>query len=80
MYFFTVAGERLLAIQQSSNTMMSSGNDIKKHITHQGANLKHHLSLSVIMIIPPFLISPFDRVQTTLFEDLIFSRHRNGWK
>ena len=34
MYFFTVAGERLLAIQQSSNTMMSSGNDIKKHITH----------------------------------------------
>ena len=26
----------------------------------------------------PFLISPFDRVQTTLFEDLKFSRHRIG--
>ena len=34
--------------------------------------------LILIMIIPPFLISPFDRVQTTLFEDLNFSRHRIG--
>ena len=34
--------------------------------------------LVLIMIIPPFLISPFDRVQTTLFEDLIVSRHRIG--
>ena len=34
--------------------------------------------LVLIMIIPPFLISPFDQVQTTLFEDLFFSRHRIG--
>ncbi len=35
--------------------------------------------LVLIMIIFPFLISPFDRVQTTLFEDLFFFvRHRIG--
>ena len=32
------------------------------------------------MIISSFLISPLDRVQTTLFEDLKFVRHRIGWK
>ena len=36
--------------------------------------------LILIMIISPFLISPFDRVQTTLFEDFIFLRHRIGSK
>ena len=32
--------------------------------------------LVLITIISPFLISPFDRVQTTLFEGLNFPRHR----
>ena len=34
--------------------------------------------LVLIMIMSPFLISQFDRVQTTLFEYFIFSRHRIG--